>query len=201
MTELVPLEKLDIRAIAAIDSMCGIAKEGKIPWTLPPDLRYFKDVTRRDVVIMGSNTFTNDLQSKPLPERHNFVFSCNRKYYPDGKRYMEDVTFVPNLASLVKRLNEHELTDTTIWVIGGSKIFSLFYDLYRKIYLTEVIGDFGCDSYFDSLPCLLRQFRLSAQRPPQPLTFFHERNSVDNAGFAYRFNIFERIKEPKTSFL
>ncbi|KAL7248542.1 hypothetical protein ACSBR2_003304 [Camellia fascicularis] len=68
--------------VAATQNM-GIGKDGKLPWKLPSDLKYFKDVTlttsdpvKKNAVIMGRKTWESiPLEHRPLPGSLNVVLT------------------------------------------------------------------------------------------------------------------------------
>jgi dihydrofolate reductase/thymidylate synthase len=66
----------------------GIGKNGTIPWHIPEDLKYFKEITAQprnkediiaNIVIMGRRTWES-LPTKPLAGRVNIVLSNNEDY-------------------------------------------------------------------------------------------------------------------------
>ena len=68
-----------INLIVAINKNNGIGMLNKIPWRLPSDLRYFKEITNSlgsNSVIMGRKTW-DSLPFKPLPGRKNIVLTTN----------------------------------------------------------------------------------------------------------------------------
>lgn len=46
-----------IKIIAALGSNFEIGQNGNLPWHLKDDLKYFKDVTMNQTVVMGAKTF------------------------------------------------------------------------------------------------------------------------------------------------
>src|SRR5438132_11171950 len=60
-----------LKAIAAMSLNRVIGSGGKIPWHLPEDFRWFKQLTTGHVVVMGRKTFES--LGKPLPNRTNIV--------------------------------------------------------------------------------------------------------------------------------
>ena len=50
-----------------------IGLNGKMPWHIPADLRFFKETTTGYPVIMGWNTWVSI--GRPLPRRRNIVLS------------------------------------------------------------------------------------------------------------------------------
>ena len=46
-----------VNFIVACDNKGGIGKNNKLPWHISEDLKYFKDLTNKNTVIMGSKTY------------------------------------------------------------------------------------------------------------------------------------------------
>jgi len=64
---------MDIYMIAAMGEDRSIAKNGKIPWQIPSDLRRFKAITYHHPVIMGHNTYRS--MGKILFGRKNIILT------------------------------------------------------------------------------------------------------------------------------
>lgn len=159
-----------IRLIAAIDQRRGIAKNGRQPWSLPNDERYFKDQTAKfgARLLMGRKTF--DVIGHPLPDRTNYVLSHDKIEY-SGVSGVTDVSML---------LNQ---TSEDLWVIGGAAVYEQTIARADLLYLTLIEADFGCDQFF---PEYEAQFELVDQSPPQ-----HE------AGLTYRYAIYRRHRNAK----
>jgi dihydrofolate reductase len=154
-----------IRLIAAIDQKRGIAKNGRQPWRLPGDERYFKDQTARfgAKVLMGHTTF--DVIRRPLPDRTNYVLSHDRLGSTGIVRVTDLDEFLQSSAE-------------DIWVIGGAAVYEQTIRLADELYLTLIASDFGCDQFF---PDYEQKFELVSQSPLQ-----HE------AGASYSYAIYRR---------
>ena len=61
------------KAIAAMSLNRVIGADGKIPWHLPDDFKWFKQMTMGNVVVMGRKTFES--LGRPLPNRKNLVLT------------------------------------------------------------------------------------------------------------------------------
>ena len=48
---------MKINLIAAVDQNLAIGKEGKIPWEIKEDLKFFREQTLDSAIIMGRATF------------------------------------------------------------------------------------------------------------------------------------------------
>ncbi len=61
------------KAIAAMSLNRVIGAGNKIPWHLPEDFKWFKQMTMGNVVVMGRKTFES--LGRPLPNRKNIVLT------------------------------------------------------------------------------------------------------------------------------
>src|SRR5215210_1135429 len=59
-----------------------IGKNNQLPWHLPNDLKYFKNLTWGLPIVMGRKTFESI--GKALPGRKNIVITRNKAYAADG---------------------------------------------------------------------------------------------------------------------
>jgi len=117
-----------IIGIVAISRNYAIGKDDKLPWHHSADLKFFKETTTGNAVVMGSNTWRSI--GKPLPNRLNIVLSRSRALeLPADVRKLSDVNEV---VALSKDL------DSDIYIIGGAKIFEAFADLIDKWIVTVV---------------------------------------------------------------
>ena len=142
--------------IAAIDEKFGIGKDGKMPWYIPSDLKYFKYITKKttniskmNAIIMGRNTW-NSISSKykPLVDRINIIVTNSDEDFFGAHTEMNLISAL-ELAYSFNNLED-------IFVIGGGKIYEEALNLsnlssewiLNKLYITRVNGDFGCDVLF-----------------------------------------------------
>jgi len=132
---------MKIVAIAAVgrDGVLGI--EGRLPWDLPEDLRFFRDSTRGQIVVMGRKTF--DSLGKPLPKRENAVITRDHAWSAPGVKVFHD------LESAISHFRtQPECSTKILFVIGGAEIYRLSLPFLDEIWLTEIAGDFLGDAHF-----------------------------------------------------
>jgi dihydrofolate reductase len=113
-----------------------IGRDNRLPWRLPADLAYFKQVTLGHPVVMGRRT--HESIGRPLPGRHNIVVSRNPGYRAAG------CTVVGSLDEAWKAAGDAE----EVCVIGGSSLFAEALPLADRIHLTEVLADVAGDTFF-----------------------------------------------------
>lgn len=133
-----------INGIVAVDKFSnGIGFKNALPWKLPSDLRYFKEMTSNDVVVMGYNTMLS--LKKPLIDRKNIVlFDKSRGY----DKHYKDLGFIFKPIDDLSFLDNYD-KDKHVWVIGGSNVYNLLDSYIEKWYITLVNGnEYQFDSFF-----------------------------------------------------
>ena len=120
-----------------------IGKNNALPWYLPGDLKYFKQVTMGKPVIMGRKTFESI--GRPLPGRLNVVITRN----PDWQA-PEGVLVVTSLADALVKAEAQALIEggDEVMIIGGGQIYAEALPLTERLYLTQVHADVSGDAYF-----------------------------------------------------
>jgi len=122
-----------------------IGQNGRIPWHLSADLRYFKQVTMGAPVIMGRKTYESI--GFALPGRANIVVTRNEKFQA------LDIDMVLNLEdalSKARAILEKEGGEE-LFVIGGAEIYAQAMRMADRIYLTRVHAEFPGDVFFPPL--------------------------------------------------
>ncbi len=117
-----------ISLIVAADENNAIGIDGKMPWHLPQDLRFFKNTTWAMPVIMGRKTFES--VGKPLPGRTNIVVTRKPDWQAAGTLTASSIQHALQVAN---SLNTHE-----IFIIGGGTIYEATMPLCNRVYLTRV---------------------------------------------------------------
>lgn len=158
------------KAIAAMSLNRVIGADGKIPWHLPEDFRWFRQKTIGNIIVMGRKTFES--LGHALPSRTNLVLtrhpqSLIRKHpeifgqyheWRGGKHLkrpyqfhfsklgekMETEIFIFN--SLGK-LNPEEFPND-IFICGGAQIYEEALPRCSDLYLTLVNREVPGDTFF-----------------------------------------------------
>jgi len=119
-----------------------IGHENRLPWYLPEDLRYFKQVTMGKPIIMGRKTYESI--GKPLPGRTNIVITRDDRWRADGvklARSLEDAITIAEAQALIDGVHEAV-------VIGGAQIYEQSLALVDRLYMTEVAAEPVGDAWF-----------------------------------------------------
>lgn len=131
-----------IKAILACDEEGGIAKEGTLPWpNNPRDLKWYKDHTTNNVIVMGSTTWVDPHMPCPMPNRTNVVVTTQDPSLFDAADVISD-----NLNESLLEL-EKKYSDQIIWVIGGAKIIEQALGVIQEFYISRIPGKHDCDTF------------------------------------------------------
>jgi dihydrofolate reductase len=102
-----------------------------IPWSIPEDLKRFKELTLGHTVIMGRRTWESLPQKyRPLPGRLNLVLSRDPNFVLEG---VTDPT-AARVVTAEECIEHHR----DAFVIGGREIYDLFAPYTDTAYVTVV---------------------------------------------------------------
>jgi len=117
-----------IIGIAAVDRKGAIGKGGKLPWHYSADMKFFRETTTGNAVVMGRKTWLTI--GKPLKNRLNIVLSRDSSIEPQ-----ESLLVFSDIESVVSFSNS---LATALFVIGGAQIYEAFLPHIEKWIITEV---------------------------------------------------------------
>lgn len=139
-----------ITLLVAIDKNGLIGNNGKLPWNIPEDMKFFKTITNNQIVVMGRKTYISI--GNPLKNRVNVVLSKSIvKNYDEIKSikdYLSD-TIIFNSIEDIKKLNIKDY-----FVIGGRSIYKEYLEnlIPDKILISNISGEFDGNEYFPEIP-------------------------------------------------
>lgn len=125
-----------ISIIAAIGKNNELGKDNDLIWRFKEDMKFFRETTTGNTVLMGRKTF----ESLPhaLPNRRNVVVTKDENYIAEGAEVFHSV--------------EEALKNTendNVFVIGGAMIYNELLPFCDKLYLTEIDDECpDADVYF-----------------------------------------------------
>ncbi len=129
-----------ISIIVAVSEDMGIGKGNELLWSIPEDMRRFKQLTMGKTVIMGKKTWES-LHVRPLPGRKNVVLTDI-----PGEKIDSSVTAY----SIEDALSKCE-KDEEIFVIGGGSVYRQFMPVADLLYITHVHSTAPADVYFPAI--------------------------------------------------
>jgi dihydrofolate reductase len=161
-----------ISFVVAADEGNVIGKANQLPWHLPNDLKYFKNLTWAMPILMGRKTFESI--GKPLPGRQSIVITRNEAWQHPG------VSVVHSLEEAVQLANAAQVKE--IFVIGGAEIFASALPQAQRLYLTRVHHRFEGDVFLP--PVNAQEWQLVREQYC---------SADDKNAYAHTFQVWERI--------
>lgn len=126
-----------------MDAERGIGKNNDLMWHLPNDMKFFKETTQNQIVVMGRKNYDSIPERfRPLSNRLNVVLTRNSDFHaPDCLVF----TSLDDCLEYFKNENEK-----TIFIIGGGEIYNLALKSNRveEMYITEIDHQYGADTFF-----------------------------------------------------
>ncbi|XP_062316968.1 zgc:153031 [Osmerus eperlanus] len=180
-----------LRLIAAVCNNWGIGKNGRLPWHLPTEFKFFVDTVTRvsragkiNLLIWGKTCWYSNPESLfPMSNVVHVVLSKTLSAVPEYAHFLcrdfkaaVGQTSLPHIRDLVE----------TIWVVGGHQVYKegMEHPWCDLVYLTDVMADFNCDVFF---PKLDRRIFIKQSRFPHVPNEIQEEN-----GIKYKFQVFKR---------
>lgn len=128
---------MNITLIAAIGKNLELGKDNDLIWSIPEDLKFFRDNTLGKSIVMGMNTF--DSLPRLLPNRKHIVLT---------RRNVELDSSIVVVHSIDDLLQYIETLEEEVMIIGGAQIYSQMIGYANRMLLTEINDSFEADVYF-----------------------------------------------------
>lgn len=158
--------------IAALSEHRVIGRDNAIPWHYPADMAHLRRVTRGHAVVAGRKTYET-FQTRPLPQRRNFVLTRNTAYAV--------AKGVGVCASLVEVLQSAEAHGSEkLFVLGGAQVYEQALPLADEMILTHVPIDVEGDAYFPAWD--ESEWEIADQRREGELVFVNYRRLGEERG-------------------
>jgi len=132
---------MDISIIVAIaKDTFAIGYKNRLLWSLPDDMKRFKETTTGNTIIMGRNTLLS-FPKGALPNRRNIVITDIADEKFDNCEMAFSIDDAVKMAS----------GDGEVFVVGGASIYHQFLPLANKLYLTIVDDAPEADTFFPKI--------------------------------------------------
>lgn len=129
--------------IVAVDKNWAIGKNNKMMWSIPADMRFFREKTTGHVVVMGRKTLESFPNGLPLKQRTNIVLSRDKNYQVKGTLVMHTTE------ELLEHLKGYAPEE--IFIIGGESIYRQFLPYCDTAYVTKIDHAYDADTHFPNL--------------------------------------------------
>ncbi len=163
-----------MKAIVAVDKKWGIGKNNDLLFSLPEDMKFFREKTSGKTVCMGYNTLLSFPGSKPLKNRVNIVLA------PDGVE-RDDCIIVHTLEELSNTLKDYE----DVFVIGGAMFYKTMVPYCEEVYVTKVDADGEATVFYPNLDEI------------EGFEMIYESEPIESNGYQIKFTTYKNNKVEK----
>lgn len=147
--------------IAAVDRNWGIGNKGELLISIPEDMKFFRQTTTGNVVVMGRKTLESFPGKKPLKNRDNIVLTSDAGYTVEGAAVVHSVE---ELLEVLKSYPSEK-----IFVIGGGSVYKQLLPYCDTAYITYIDYSYAADTFLPNLD-QERDWQLSEESEEQ--TYF-----------------------------
>lgn len=131
-----------MKLIVAADRNWAIGKNNKLMWSIPADMKFFRETTQGNVVIMGRKTLESFPQGQPLKNRVNIVITRNPSYK------VKDAVAVHSVEEAIEESRKY---DGDVFVIGGESIYRAMLPYCDTALVTRIDYAYEADTWFPNL--------------------------------------------------
>lgn len=132
-----------MKTIVNVDKNWGIGIGSELLNPISADLKFFKQKTTGNVVVMGKATFLSFPRQKALPDRVNIVLTTDKTWSAP------DVIVCHSLDELFEQLERYDTE--TVYVIGGTSVYKQLLPYCDTAYVTKVETEKPADKFFPNL--------------------------------------------------
>jgi dihydrofolate reductase len=134
-----------VSLIVAMASNRTIGLDGGMPWHIPEDLKYFKQVTLGAPIVMGRKTY--EAIGRALPGRANIVVTRDTAFAGVGIDVVHTLEAALKKAEAIATLEGRD----EIFIIGGAQIYQQALPLADRLYVTEIHQSLDGDAAFPEI--------------------------------------------------
>lgn len=126
--------------IASADKNWGIGKKNDLLDSFKEDMKFFREKTMGNAVIMGRATLESLPGGKPLPNRENIVLTRNENFKAEG------VKVFSNLSGAVEYAKS-KYKSQDIYFMGGEEIYRQAVKICDTAFITKFDRDYRAEKF------------------------------------------------------
>lgn len=153
-----------IKAILHADREWGIGKKNDLMFSLPADMKFFRQTTSGKTVVCGENTLASFPGGLPLKNRTHIVLSPNQE--------REDCIMVRSIEEALAKMKE---ATTDVYVIGGASVYRQMLPYCEEVLVTRVDAVGGAEVFFPNLD------------EDENFEIIYESEKMEDNGYSIRF--------------
>ena len=164
-----------MKMIVCVSENWGIGKDNSLLFSLPPDMKFFRETTLGKVVIMGRGTLDSFPGGKPLKNRTNVVLTRDKNFVREGAVVFNSKEEILNYVK--------EFPTDDVFVIGGGQIYEMFRGDCDEAIVTKVRKTLPCDTFLFNID------------EDEDWTLFEESDLMEHEGTKFSFCVYRKTKK------
>lgn len=148
-----------IKLIVATDQDLLIGKKDSVngmPWHLPEDLKFFKETTINQTIVMGKTTY--QAIGRPLPNRQTIVVTKSD--------FKDERVIIKN--DLIETIQSYQNAKQDLYICGGASIYKQSLPFCDELIISRVPGKHQGETHFPNFSHL--NFKLVEEIPFETFT-------------------------------
>ena len=130
-----------MKLIAAVSENWGIGKDNGLLFSIPKDMKFFRETTMGKVVVLGRKNLESFPGGRPLKNRTNIILTRNPDFKCDGAVICHDIS----------ELFKLPYDRSEMFVIGGEEIYRQLIGFCSECYITKVFETVPADKFMVNL--------------------------------------------------
>ncbi len=130
-----------MKLIVAVSENWGIGRDGDLLFSIPKDMKFFRETTLGKVVILGRKNLESFPGAAPLKNRTNVILTRDKNFQKEGAIICHSVDEV-----LALTFDKEEM-----FVIGGEEIYRQMLRFCDTCYVTKVKETADADRFMPNL--------------------------------------------------
>ena len=117
--------------IVAVDNNWAIGKNNDLLYSVPTDMKFFREKTKENIVMYGYSTLMSFPNGKSLPKRDNIVLTSKTFETPNNLTIAHSIE---EAFDLIRNIDD----DRDVFVCGGASIYKQLVDYCDMAYITKI---------------------------------------------------------------
>ena len=159
-----------MKLIVAVSENWGIGKNNDLLFSIPKDMKFFRETTMGKTVILGRKNLESFPGAKPLPKRPNIILTRDKNFTCEGA----------TVVNSIDELFAMDFDKDDAFVIGGEEIYRQLLLYCDKCFVTKVKETADADKFMVNLD----------EDPEWKLT--QESEEIEDNGHIITFCTYER---------
>ncbi|MBR4451126.1 MAG: dihydrofolate reductase [Clostridia bacterium] len=161
-----------MKEIVCVDNNWAIGKSNDLIYHIPDDMKFFRQKTTGNVVVMGLATLKSFPDGRPLKNRINIVLCDDPSFECEG------AVIVSSIDELLRETAKYNTDD--VFIIGGASVYAQMLPYCDTAYITKVDSESPADKYFPNLD-EIEEWELT-----------EESEEYDYNGLKYKFTVYNK---------